>query len=77
MKVPLGTWLLPAPGSPCERQQSAVGLGAFATPVLAMTLLTDINLGLRYVPALPFAFLLAGGGSNQSGRCGGSCLPCR
>lgn len=68
VKVPLGTWLLLI--------GSVVGFalwrdgggrlwvwGAFAaTPVLAMTLLTDINLGLRYVlPALPFVFLLAGG----------------
>ncbi|HVJ80533.1 MAG TPA: hypothetical protein VNC50_05640, partial [Planctomycetia bacterium] len=32
-----------------------------AVPILAMTVLSDINLGLRYVlPALPFLFALAG-----------------
>lgn len=37
-----------------------------AAPVLAMSLLTDINLGLRYVlPSLPFLFLLASSAAAQ------------
>src|SRR5207247_4884940 len=40
----------------------------FLLPVLAMSFLTDINLGLRYVlPALPFLYLFAGS-AVQAGR---------
>lgn len=66
VKVPPGTWILFTLGlllalfAPRGRSIAPIVLFAVA-PVAAMSLLTDINLGVRYVlPALPFVFLVCG-----------------
>ena len=66
IKVPLSTWVLFFLSIPYgllrPARRSIVPLLYLAlTPILAMSFLTDINLGLRYVlPSLPFIFLLCG-----------------
>lgn len=66
-KLPLGTLLLAALGAvallPPERRARAVPLLVLtAVPLAMISLLTNINLGFRYVlPLLPFVFLSAGG----------------
>ena len=75
LKLPIGTLFLIGLGVIGGAFFGDVPLGRFivivalaATPILAMTLLTDINLGLRYVlPALPFLHIL-GGSAMTSGR---------
>ena len=66
IKVPLSTWILLALAIPLAFIRPAIRsivplLYLALAPILAMSFLTDINLGLRYVlPALPFIFLLCG-----------------
>ena len=69
IKVPLSTWWLAAMALFALFRWPRATAGASvwplvllsAAPLLAMSLLTDINLGLRYVlPIFPFLFLLAG-----------------
>lgn len=68
LKVPIGTWLLivmGAAGGVYWRDvdfRRWLGIAALAAvPIASMSLLTDINLGLRYVlPAIPYLLLLAG-----------------
>jgi 4-amino-4-deoxy-L-arabinose transferase-like glycosyltransferase len=75
LKLPIGTLILIGLGIIGGILFGDVSLGRFlvilalaAAPILAMTLLSDINLGLRYVlPALPFLFII-GGSAMTSGR---------
>jgi 4-amino-4-deoxy-L-arabinose transferase-like glycosyltransferase len=75
LKLPIGTLFLIGLGIIGALLFADVSVGRFlvitvlaATPILAMTLLTDINLGLRYVlPALPFLHII-GGSAMASGR---------
>jgi hypothetical protein len=66
VKVPIGTWLLVGSGLILAFVHSKRGVvlvwSIFAlVPIFAMSFLTDINLGLRYVlGSLPFFFLVAG-----------------
>ncbi len=66
LKVPIGTWVLVvaavAVAFARPSQASLFPIAALAAvPIAAVSFLTDLNLGLRYVlPALPFMFLLAG-----------------
>jgi hypothetical protein len=68
LKLPIGTLVLLTLGIIGVIAFPDVWTGRFlviaglaAVPILAMSFLTDINLGLRYVlPSLPFLFLLAG-----------------
>jgi hypothetical protein len=66
LKVPIGTWVLACAAAvlalvrPLKAPLLPIAALA-AVPVAAVSGLTDLNLGLRYVlPALPFVFLLAG-----------------
>lgn len=66
LKVPVGTWALVAAAAVLAlfrpRQRRLLPIAALAlVPIAAVSLLTDLNLGVRYVlTALPFVFLLAG-----------------
>jgi hypothetical protein len=73
VKAPLSTWLLLGLAvfdfvwSGERRGRHRVLWWLALAPLLAMSLLTDINLGLRYVlPVLPFLFLLAGSAARPS-----------
>jgi 4-amino-4-deoxy-L-arabinose transferase-like glycosyltransferase len=83
LKTPIGALFLVCLGVLGAIFFGDVSIGRFlviftlaATPILAMTLLTDINLGLRYVlPALPFLYLI-GGSAMASGRSKGWQIVC-
>ena len=66
IKVPIATWVLVAIGLvggvlTRYRKLAIAWLALGLVPIATMTLLTDINLGLRYVlGSLPFFFLIAG-----------------
>lgn len=66
IKLPIGTLVLIAMGAvlaifhPGLWGRTVPWLMLAATPIVTMSLFTDINLGLRYVlPSLPFLFLIA------------------
>jgi hypothetical protein len=83
LKTPVGTLLLVGLGIIGALLFGDVPLGRFVViltlalvPILAMSFLTDINLGLRYVlPALPFLHLI-GGSAMTSGRKRGWQIAC-
>jgi len=73
LKVPLGTWVLAGAAAvlalvrPLRWPLLPLATLA-AVPIAAVSVMTDLNLGVRYVlPALPFVFLLAGS-SVATGR---------
>ncbi|QDU60936.1 Dolichyl-phosphate-mannose-protein mannosyltransferase [Planctomycetes bacterium Pan216] len=73
VKLPLSSWALLALGLvawgwPTTPRRSAWPLVLLAgVPIFAMTFLTDINIGVRYLlPIFPFLFLIAGGAASWS-----------